>query len=162
LRGEIARLDAEIGRLTPKAKRVAGDEPKETDKDREKETVGAATERVETEYSRLTQAYEVAKARSSALSDKQLQARVLSNLEATQQQATFRIVDPAYFPEKSIRPNRRRIVMLGAALGLLLGVALLAARVVLDPRIYDESDFIGVSDLPLLSQVPRENRRAKA
>ena len=160
LRGEIARLDAEIARLAPKARRVADDDPKQPGK--EKETVGTATERVETEYSRLTQAYEVAKARSTALSDKNLQARVLSNLEASQQQATFRIVDPAYMPEKAIRPSRRNIVMLGAVLGLLLGLAVLAARVVLDPRIYDESDLIGISGLPLLAQVPREARRAKA
>jgi uncharacterized protein involved in exopolysaccharide biosynthesis len=161
LRGEISRLDGEIARLTPKAKRV-DDDPKETGKDKEKESVGATTERVETEYSRLTQAYEVAKARSSALSDKQLQARVLSNLEASQQQATFRIVDPAYLPEKSIRPSRRKIVMMGAVLGLFLGLAVLGARVLLDPRIYDETDLIGVASLPLLAQVPRDTGRAKA
>jgi uncharacterized protein involved in exopolysaccharide biosynthesis len=160
LRGEISRLDAEIGRLAPKAKRVADDDAKDAVK--EKDAAVTGTERVETEYSRITQAYEVAKARSSALSDKQLQARVLSNLEATQQQATFRIVDPAYFPEKSIRPSRRKIVMAGGFLGLFFGLLVIAARVVLDPRIYDESDLIGVTGLPLLAQVPREARRAKA
>ena len=52
--------------------------------------------------------------------------------------------------------------MIGAVLGLFLGLAVLAARVVLDPRIYDESDLVGVSGLPLLAQVPRETRRARA
>jgi polysaccharide biosynthesis transport protein len=160
LRGEIGRLDSEIARLAPKAKRVADDDPKEAGKERD--AAATTTERVETEYSRFTQAYEVAKARSSALSDKQLQARVLSNLEASQQQATFRVVDPAYFPEKAIRPSRRKIVMAGGVLGLFFGLLALAARVVLDPRIYDESDLVGVTGLPLLAQVPREARRAKA
>ena len=160
LRGEIAKLDAEIARLAPKAKRGGDDEPQDAGKD--KEVAATSTERVETEYSRLTQAYEVAKARSSALSDKQLQARVLSNLEASQQQATFRVVDPAYYPEKSIRPSRRKIVMGGGVLGLFFGLLAIAGRVLLDPRIYDESDLVGVTGLPLLAQVPREARRARA
>jgi succinoglycan biosynthesis transport protein ExoP len=159
LRGEIARLDAEIARLTPKSRRV---EVKDSDPGRSKEPIVSATERVETEYTRLVQAYEVAKARASALSDKQLQARVLSNLEATQQSATFRIVDPAYLPEKAIRPSRRKIVMMGAFLGFFLGLAALGARVFLDPRIYDETDLIDLTGLPLLAQVPRDGGKTRA
>ena len=158
IRGEMARLDSEIARLGPRAKKVDDD----GGRDKPGARVEAdTTERVETEYNRLIQAYEVAKARTAALSDKQLQARVLSNLEAQQQQATFRIVDPAYLPEKAVRPSRRKIVFLGAFFGLLLGGAAAGARVLLDPRVYDETDLLDLGPLPVLAQVPREGERAK-
>lgn len=34
----------------------------------------------------------------------------------------FRVIDPAVTPEERIRPKRKRMVMMGAALGLMLGV----------------------------------------
>ncbi|HEY3352835.1 MAG TPA: GNVR domain-containing protein [Polyangia bacterium] len=160
LRGEIGRLDAEIARLTPKAKKIDDGGDKAPDKGKGAPEVDT-TERLETEYSRLVQAYEIAKARSAALSDRQLQAGVKATMEARQEQATFRIVDPAYLPEKVVRPSRRKIVMLGAVLGLMMGLAAVGARVLLDPRIYGEDDLLGLN-LPLLAQVPREQRRAKA
>jgi uncharacterized protein involved in exopolysaccharide biosynthesis len=159
IRRQIAELDTQIAANAPKAKRADdGDKPKE-----KPATVAQldTTERLETEYNRLIQAFEIAKARSTALSDRQLQASVYQKMEQQQQQATFRIVDPAYLPEKVVRPSRRKIVMVGGFLGLLLGVAAVAGRVLLDPRVYDESDLMGIT-LPLLAQVPRAERRTKA
>jgi uncharacterized protein involved in exopolysaccharide biosynthesis len=49
-------------------------------------------------------------------------------LAAVQREYAFRVIDPAVAPELRIRPQRTLMVMVGALLGMLLGVAIVLTR----------------------------------
>ncbi len=67
----------------------------------------------------------------------------------------FEIRDPALLPQKPIKPVKKKIFGIGFGLGLFLGLGYAAARVLLDPKIYDVTDLQAASSLPVLAVIPR-------
>ena len=67
----------------------------------------------------------------------------------------FEIRDPALLPQKPIKPVKKKIFGMGFGLGLFLGLGYAAARVLLDPKIYDVTDLQAASSLPVLAVIPR-------
>ncbi|MEZ0490672.1 Wzz/FepE/Etk N-terminal domain-containing protein [Kineococcus sp. TBRC 1896] len=63
-------------------------------------------------------------------------------------------VSPATAPTAPFSPDRRLDAGIGAVLGLLLVVAVVVAREVLDTRVRDADDVLDVSDVPVLAAVP--------
>ena len=72
--------------------------------------------------------YEMLKESYKALLGKQMDAAIALNLERRQIGEQFRILDPARLPERPDGPNRVRVAILGALVGLAVGLVLVVLR----------------------------------
>src|SRR5207302_11098839 len=77
-----------------------------------------------------------------------------SNLEARKAGENLEVLDPASLPDAPSEPNRWLIVGIGAGLGLMLGLFLVAAREVKDTSLKNLKDVRAYTNLPVLSSIP--------
>lgn len=63
------------------------------------------------------------------------------------------IITPAHAPDSPSAPNTRMNLLLGLAVGVILGLAVALLRTTLDSRIVGEADVRRVTDVPLLGGV---------
>lgn len=112
------------------------------------------TPKREQELVLLTRDYDMLKTNYQSLLDKNLQAQMAENLERKQKGEQFRILDPAVLPEKPIKPNRNKILLIGSLLGLVLGLGLTWFRESLDQSFRMVSvveDHLGI---PVVATLP--------
>jgi len=88
------------------------------------------------------------------LKDKKIQSQMAENLEKKQQGEQFKILDPARYPEKPVKPNRDRILMMGAFIGLAAGLGLAWFRENLAPSFHSEEELETDLGLPILAALP--------
>lgn len=112
------------------------------------------TPKREQELSLLTRDYELMKSNYQSLLDKKIQAQMAENLERDQQGEQFKILDPARIPEKPIRPDRNKILMMGLVLGLALGGGLTWFRESLDQSFHTVAEAEGYLGVPVLVAIP--------
>jgi len=98
--------------------------------------------------------------KKEADSAKSLYEVLLQKLNETDIAASIRsnnvsLVERAAPPEDPVRPNKRRIALLGLALGLLGGIGLLAGREYLDNTLKDPDEVERYLHTDLLAAVPR-------
>jgi uncharacterized protein involved in exopolysaccharide biosynthesis len=153
MRDQIAQLDETIRRLSAVRATPRPEAPKAAPK-AEGTLTGTAV--AEKKWYQLTRDREITKAKYDQLYERLTKVRVNASLEKQRAETQYTIVDPANFPQKPVRPSRSKLVIAGTFLGLLLGFALAALLVILDPRIYNEDDLRKACDLPVLAQIPRE------
>ena len=113
----------------------------------------------------LTRDYATLQGQYTSLLGKKEESKVAANLEARQIGEQFRLVDPAKFPERPIKPNRVMINVMGMGAGLALGVLLVAFLEWRDSSFKTDDDVANVLTLPVLAVVPlmRSNEdRARA
>ena len=113
------------------------------------------TPKREQELALLTRDYDLLKSSYQSLLEKDLQAKMAENLERRQKGERFSILDPARLPEEPIRPNRNKILLVGAFLGLALGFGLALFREVSDRSLRTVSvveDYLGI---PVLASLPK-------
>lgn len=120
------------------------------------------TPRKEQELVLLTRDYELMKANYQSILDKKMQAQMAENLERKQQGEQFKILDPARVPEKPIRPDPYRVMLIGCFLGLATGVALTWFRESLDQSFHTVNEVEGYLGIPVIATIPnlREERKA--
>ncbi len=122
-----------------------------------------AAPRREQEIMALTRDYKKLGENYSALLTKKLDAEMAARLEQYSKGQEFRIIDPAYMPERPSFPNRGLFAVAGALCGLLLGVGLAVGADVLDPTIKDVEDLRTALPYPVLAVIPyvkpRDQRR---
>ncbi len=139
-RAEVERMR---GRLGDVDRRIAAFQARvEAAPRREQEVLGLMRD-----YQKLSENY-------SALLSKKLDAEMASRLEQQQKGQQFRILDPAYLPERPSFPNRPLFALAGALVGLLLGVGLAVAIDVLDPTMKDADSVATAFDFPVLAVIP--------
>ena len=68
--------------------------------------------------------------------------------------SSTKIIDYAKVPKVPSSPNVRQSCMLGGVVGLVLVLAYLTARFLLDVRIKDEDELASLFDAPVLGQIP--------
>ena len=81
---------------------------------------------VEKGLSTLMRDYDNAKSKYEEVKSKQLNAKIAENLEQENKAERFSLLEPPVFPDKPIRPNRMKIVVLGI-IGAFAGALALAA-----------------------------------
>jgi hypothetical protein len=81
-----------------------------------------------------------------------------SRLEQQQKGQQFRVLDPAYLPERPSFPDRFLFGLAGAVGGLLLGLGLAIVIDVLDPTMKDADSASSAFQIPVLAVVPYVKR----
>lgn len=147
LRAEIAELDRQISgaRLEEERFRAAADAAQgrlEALPTRETEMVG------------LMRDYDIINETYRSLLQKKEEARISANLERRQVGEQFNVLDPARVPERPFYPNRTRLNLMGAVLGLFAGLGMVGLFEYRDRSLHDEEDVTSVLGLPVLAVVP--------
>ncbi len=120
------------------------------------------TPKREQELMFLTRDYELLKTNYQSLLDKNLQAQMAENLERKQKGEQFKILDPAVLPEKPVKPDRNKILLIGALLGIVLGIGLTWFRESLDQSFRTVSDLEEYLGIPVLATIPNLREEKKA
>jgi succinoglycan biosynthesis transport protein ExoP len=108
----------------------------------------------EQRYAELQREQQVARAKYDEMSRKESMSVMASNLEARKAGENLEVLDPASLPDAPAEPNRWLIVGVGAGIGLLLGLFLVAAREVKDTSLKNLKDVRAYTNLPVLSSIP--------
>jgi polysaccharide chain length determinant protein (PEP-CTERM system associated) len=125
-----------------------------------------AAPRREQEILGLSRDYQKLSDNYSQLLSKKLDAEMAARLEQQERGQQFRILDPAYLPEKPSFPNRGLFALGGALAGLLLGMGLAIVVDYLDPTFKDADEVATALLYPVLAVLPyvkpKEQRRLAA
>lgn len=109
----------------------------------------------EQEVASLMRDYENTRANYQNLLNKKLEAQISENLEKRQKGEQFRILDPANLPMKPFKPDHKKIILLGLALGLGGGFGLAYMVEYLDASFRKPEDVYSYLGLPVLATIPK-------
>ncbi len=115
--------------------------------------------RRQTELVALTRDYETIQRQYRGLLEKYEESKVAANLERQQVGEQFRVLDPARLPERPVSPNRPLLLLLGAAVGLALGLLAIVVIEFRDNTLHSTADATALLSLPVLATVPAVNPR---
>lgn len=150
----IADLQAEIATLDRRlAQRQSDEEKLRANLNTYQARVEAAPVR-ETELVELMRDYDILKLSYNDLLRKSESSKLAVSLEQRQIGEQFKIVDGARLPEKPISPDRPRIVTMGAAMGLIFGLALVGLLEYRDSSLKTDADVVSALALPVLALIP--------
>jgi uncharacterized protein involved in exopolysaccharide biosynthesis len=121
-----------------------------------------AAPRREQEILGLTRDYQKLSENYTALLSKKLDAEMASRLEQQQKGQQFRVLDPAFMPERPSFPNRGLFALAGAVGGLLLGLSLAVGIDALDPTVKDADSVRTAFSFPVLAVIPYVKPREQA
>lgn len=121
------------------------------------------TPKREQELALFTRDYDLLKSNYQSLLDKKIQAQMAQNLELKQQGEQFKILDPARLPEKPIKPDRNKILLIGAFIGISAGLGLAWFRESLDQSFHTVQDVEVYLGIPVIATIPslKEEKRTK-
>jgi hypothetical protein len=108
----------------------------------------------ETELAELTRDYDTLQKVYADLLAKNQESKVAANLERRQIGEQFKLLDPARLPQRPISPNRPMINLMGALVGLALGVGLAALQEYRDSSFRTEDEVGAIVGLPVLAKIP--------
>jgi polysaccharide chain length determinant protein (PEP-CTERM system associated) len=120
------------------------------------------TPRREQELTLLTRDYDLMKTNYQSLLEKKIEAQMAESLERKQQGEQFKILDPARLPERPIKPDRNKILLIGAVIGLVSGFGLAWFRESLDQSFHTVVDIEDHLGIPVLATIPNLKEEKKA
>lgn len=82
-------------------------------------------------------------------------AQQAENLERRQKGEQFKIIDPARIPQKPIKPNIPRILLIGLFIGIVSGIGLAFLREQLDHSFRDAEDLEATFHFKVLANIPK-------
>jgi polysaccharide chain length determinant protein (PEP-CTERM system associated) len=109
--------------------------------------------RTEQELATLTRDYQKLNEHYLALLNKKLDAQMAERLERRWKGEHFRILDPAYLPERPVSPKRMRILLLAMLAGLGAGLGLAFAADFMTDSFRHPADLEAAVGFPLLGSV---------
>ena len=105
------------------------------------------------EYNEFDMDYRSAKAHYYEIMQKLLAARVSQGMEDEQMGESFKVVEPAFLPEKPYKPNRLAIILMGCLMGLGAGVGLTFLKENADRTVLDSALMEKISGLQVLAAI---------
>jgi len=108
----------------------------------------------EAEWAAVTRDYEELKKHYETLVSQSLAAQSAESLERRQQGSQFRIVDPAYLPEKPLKPNFLKIMFVALALGVGGGVGGVLLLNFFDNSFKEVAELEEFLQLPVVCAIP--------
>lgn len=118
-----------------------------------RDKVEAAPKR-ESEEVELMRDYTTLQAQYEVLLTRSQQSRIAADLERRQIGEQFKLIDAARLPERPISPDRPRLNIMGALLGLGLGLALVALLEYRDTSFRTDEDLAVTLALPVVAVIP--------
>lgn len=109
---------------------------------------------LETELSGLMRDYSTLKDTYEGMMRRAQEANLSANLEQRQGGEQFRIIEPARLPERPHSPKRGRVNLIGAMVGLGLGLVLAGLLEYRDTTVRTEEDVLVALSLPVVALVP--------
>ncbi len=113
------------------------------------------TPQAEQELASLTRDYQQLRENYDAALKKEMDAEMARRLEEYWQGGYFRVLDPAFLPQRPIRPYTTLILLGGLAVALGIGLAACVLADVLDRSVKSERDLEDVVPHPVLMSIPR-------
>ena len=98
--------------------------------------------------------YDNRKGLYDSLLERKLEAEIALSMEKKQKGEQFRVIDPAKFPERPVRPNIRKILLLAFILGLGLGGGLAFVAETLDTSYDTPEELEEELQMPVLVSMP--------
>jgi polysaccharide biosynthesis transport protein len=102
----------------------------------------------------LMRDYENAKLKYEEVKSKQINAKIAENLEQDNKAERFTVIEPPLFPEKPIRPDKKKIFALGLFGSLAAALGLVALLEMLDKRVRGVEALTAVLNMRPLAIVP--------
>jgi polysaccharide chain length determinant protein (PEP-CTERM system associated) len=147
LRGEQQRLDREIKAKQAVLKHTQGMLAQQ------EQRVQAAPG-LQSQLADMTRGYDTLRGSYENLLGKLQSAKLASSLEQRQVSQQLRIVDPARRPNQPHSPDRVRMNLIGALMGLGFGLAIAGLLEYRDTSLRTEEDVLVALSLPVLALVP--------
>ena len=108
----------------------------------------------EKQYSDLLRDRDLVKERFVDLSGKLSKAEIAQEMEGRKQGETLEVLDPPSLPTTPTEPKRPMIILLGAALGLVLGISIAGVREMKDTSLKNLKDVRAYTQMSILGSVP--------
>jgi polysaccharide chain length determinant protein (PEP-CTERM system associated) len=108
----------------------------------------------ESEMVDLTRDYGTLQSLYTNLLAKKEESAISANLERRQIGEQFKVLDRAILPERPFSPNRQRINLIGMAVGVMFGLALVALLEYRDTSFNTDDEITSLLALPVLAVVP--------
>jgi len=147
IKAALTEVDAEIKGLRADEKRLRstiGDYQGRVD----------ATPRREQEFQELSRDYQTTKEHYQLLLKRFQEARLAEDMEQRRKGEQFRVVEPAVEADRPAAPNRRRLLLVGLALSIALGVGLAVAVEQFDTSFHSVDDLRAFTRVPVLVSIP--------
>ena len=110
---------------------------------------------VSKEYNEMDTDYQNAKANLTDLQQKLSSARLSQGMEDEQLGETFKVIEPAFFPEKPAKPNRLAIFLIGIVLAMGVSIGTASFLEYSDTRVHDTETVEQLTGLNVFSTIPR-------
>jgi polysaccharide biosynthesis transport protein len=102
----------------------------------------------------LTRGYDQSKANYDDLLKKKNASAMATSMEQMQQGERFTMLDPPSLPTKPDFPKRMRFCGIGLAVGLGLGIVVVAAFEYFDDRLYSEKEIKALLTVGVIAEIP--------
>ncbi len=112
------------------------------------------TPRTEQELATLTRDYQKLRDNYLTLFNRKLEATMAEKLDERWKGEHFRILDPAYLPEKPSYPKKSMFLLVGMFIGLVAGVAVAIGAEMLDQSIKTARELEALMPYPLFATFP--------
>lgn len=109
----------------------------------------------EQEFADLTRDYDTTKELYHTLLKRYEQAQIGESMEQRQKGEQFRVLEPARPSSTPAAPRRSRLLLIGLAVSLALGVGAMILAEIVDTSFHSVSDLRSFSTLPVLVAIPR-------
>ena len=140
------------------------------DKIAENENAMIKTPQVEQGLSILTRDRDTAQAKYEELRNKQMNAKMAQDLESENKSERFTLLEPPLLPEKAIKPNRAKILLVGFFLAIVSSGGTIMTWESIDKRIYGTEalarvlgcrPLVAIPYMPIHKEEERRKRRRK-
>lgn len=108
----------------------------------------------EAEWSALTRDYNQLKSYYDTLLAQSLTAAAAESIEMRQKGSQFKLIDPAYLPEKPVKGNFLKIIMVAITLGLATGLGLVLGFDFMDTSFKDVQEIESFLHVPVTCALP--------
>jgi polysaccharide chain length determinant protein (PEP-CTERM system associated) len=108
----------------------------------------------EKEYADLLRDRDLIKEKFIDLSGKLGKAEIAQEMEGRKQGETLELLDPASLPTSPTEPKRPVVILIGAGLGLLLGIGIAGGREMKDTSLKNLKDVRAYTQMAILGSVP--------
>jgi len=167
INGTAVRSSTDLAQASPIAQLQSQMQANQIEISNREQTIGALRTKVndyqarlnqepvrEQQLADLTRGYEQSKANYDELLKKKNDSAMATSMELLQQGERFRIIDPPSLPVKPESPNHLKFCGIGLAVGLMLGLGVVAVFEMLDDRLYSEKELKELLPVPVISEIP--------